>query len=545
MIINTSLDCVLITVVRKMQVPVVSEGRWPILGHAVAMGKNPMAYFRRCYEEYGPIFEINLLGYRMVVVCDRKLYREYTAIDEMKQENKDGKGKGTLSIYKFFDFAYLDNPYIDTSHSSLCKITQASVIRAVADISHAATTDVWHSLQTGITVLVSSINDARGLNESVFRYSVHTCSVHYFGYVPTSSCLDDLYAFSKLMDKLTSNVFTLPRFLAKYWYAPSLKLFQQKILQHLSAHLDVSDHPMILKLKELASSLLFNNSNNANSATSEEDEDNVGSDDDNTSDNEDYDDDNTDGETRDDVVKKFVVGVYLAMVMAGSPNTAMGVTDAIIELAYDNSCLDRVRNEVATTFQRYEECVRRGETCENAGLLNSQLLNNIVWETARLYPSLFGSVRMVTEPNSDEPVMVGPYNVSQAFAVVCMSALITNDSDLFPDPTTFNPDRFSETMGCKYINQIPMWGTNGDETDGSVGVGRVSVGYNSNTNKHACPGIELSTKQMMLAIATIAYYFNVEKSLSTAAMSSKPDINYITTTTFATRNVSLQLSGRI
>jgi len=49
----------------------------------------------------------------------------------------------------------------------------------------------------------------------------------------------------------------------------------------------------------------------------------------------------------------------------------------------------------------------------------------------------------------------------------------------------------------------------------------------------------------MLATATIAYYFNVEKSLSTAAMSSKPDINYITTTTFATRNVSLQLSGRI
>eukprot|EP01104_Vermistella_antarctica_P006101 TRINITY_DN16834_c0_g1_i1.p1 TRINITY_DN16834_c0_g1~~TRINITY_DN16834_c0_g1_i1.p1 ORF type:complete len:520 (+),score=110.83 TRINITY_DN16834_c0_g1_i1:80-1561(+) len=41
------------------------ESGWPIIGNAISFGKHPLNFARRCYEQYGDIFTVSVLGKRL------------------------------------------------------------------------------------------------------------------------------------------------------------------------------------------------------------------------------------------------------------------------------------------------------------------------------------------------------------------------------------------------------------------------------------------------------------------------------------------------
>ena len=41
----------------------------PIVGSTLEMGKDPAAFFAKCYKEYGPVYQVNVFGRRQIVIA--------------------------------------------------------------------------------------------------------------------------------------------------------------------------------------------------------------------------------------------------------------------------------------------------------------------------------------------------------------------------------------------------------------------------------------------------------------------------------------------
>eukprot|EP00026_Physarum_polycephalum_P009005 Phypoly_transcript_09114.p1 GENE.Phypoly_transcript_09114~~Phypoly_transcript_09114.p1 ORF type:complete len:452 (+),score=70.82 Phypoly_transcript_09114:65-1420(+) len=63
--------------------PPVVAGSWPILGHAVPLVRDPLTFFRNARKNHGPIYAIDFMWRRLVIVAGRDLY---TAYDRAKED---------------------------------------------------------------------------------------------------------------------------------------------------------------------------------------------------------------------------------------------------------------------------------------------------------------------------------------------------------------------------------------------------------------------------------------------------------------------------
>ncbi|XP_071573442.1 cytochrome P450 4C1-like [Temnothorax nylanderi] len=115
----------------------------------------------------------------------------------------------------------------------------------------------------------------------------------------------------------------------------------------------------------------------------------------------------------------------------GHDTTALNLSYLLMLLAEHKDIQDRVRNEVNTAFQE------NGKKFNIKLLQNLTYLNRCIKETLRLYPSVFLISRV-----AGKDVKLQSYLVPARTTVVLNIYGVHRDPNFWPNPETFDPDRF-------------------------------------------------------------------------------------------------------
>ncbi|TGZ32209.1 Cytochrome P450 4C1, partial [Temnothorax longispinosus] len=137
--------------------------------------------------------------------------------------------------------------------------------------------------------------------------------------------------------------------------------------------------------------------------------------------------DNREGRLTDLDVKEQIDG----FMFAGHDTTALNLTYLLMLLAEHKDIQDRVRNEVNTAFQE------NGKKFNIKLLQNLTYLNRCIKETLRLYPSVFLISRV-----AGKNVKLQSYLVPAGTTVVLNIYGVHRDPNFWPNPETFDPDKF-------------------------------------------------------------------------------------------------------
>ena len=121
--------------------------------------------------------------------------------------------------------------------------------------------------------------------------------------------------------------------------------------------------------------------------------------------------------------------------MAGTETSASTITFTLFELARNQDLMTKLQNEI-------DEALKK-----NDGQLTYDLINELpfldlcVKETTRKYPALAILNRECTK---DYPVPDSKFIIEKGTAIVISLMGLHRDPKHFPDPETYNPDRFAE-----------------------------------------------------------------------------------------------------
>uniref|UniRef100_A0A146L945 Putative cytochrome P450 6a14 n=2 Tax=Lygus hesperus TaxID=30085 RepID=A0A146L945_LYGHE len=124
--------------------------------------------------------------------------------------------------------------------------------------------------------------------------------------------------------------------------------------------------------------------------------------------------------------------------VAGFETTATTISYALYELALNQQIQEDLHKEIVTVSAKHN-----GKLTFEA-FQDMKYLDQVISETLRLYPPVPALTRKVTKdyrvPHTDVVLPAGSF---MTLPIVALQL----DPALFPDPLTFNPDRFSEEKG--------------------------------------------------------------------------------------------------
>ncbi|XP_029453783.1 cholesterol 24-hydroxylase isoform X2 [Rhinatrema bivittatum] len=129
---------------------------------------------------------------------------------------------------------------------------------------------------------------------------------------------------------------------------------------------------------------------------------------------------------------------------AGQETTAGQLAFAVMELARHPEIMEKVRAEV-------DEVIGSKRDIDYEDLGKLKYLSQILKETLRLYPVAPGTSRWLEDDAVIEEVKV-PAQTALLFSMYIMGRM----DKFFPDPLTFNPDRFSSDAPRPYFTYFPF-----------------------------------------------------------------------------------------
>ncbi|KAF2649416.1 cytochrome P450 [Lophiostoma macrostomum CBS 122681] len=160
------------------------------------------------------------------------------------------------------------------------------------------------------------------------------------------------------------------------------------------------------------------------------------------------------------------------LIMAGTESTAKSMQIAHYHLLANPSIMSHLRDELS----------KAGNPTTLKALEQLPYLSAVIYEANRLSFGLtFRNTRVAPEP---EVLQYKQYALPPGTAVSMSTLCIHTNEDIFPDPWTFNPDRFLGREGL-------------DRRKYMMSMGR---------GTHKCIGINLANAEMCMAIAAVARY---------------------------------------
>ncbi|GMH01444.1 hypothetical protein Nepgr_003283 [Nepenthes gracilis] len=174
-------------------------------------------------------------------------------------------------------------------------------------------------------------------------------------------------------------------------------------------------------------------------------------------------------------IKGFIVSILIA-----GHNTTSNTIEWVMSLLLNHpEELSKARNEINTH-------VGDDRLIEELDLSKLQYLNNIIFETLRLYP--VAPLLLPHMPSQD--CEIGGFKIPQGTMLLGNAWAIHRDPNLWEDPTNFKPERFQgiDVNVCYNYKYIPF------------GVGR-----------RTCPGEALASRVIRLVVASLIQCFEWER----------------------------------
>ncbi|XP_028133915.2 cytochrome P450 9e2 [Diabrotica virgifera virgifera] len=145
-------------------------------------------------------------------------------------------------------------------------------------------------------------------------------------------------------------------------------------------------------------------------------------------------------EIKTDITNEDIVAQALVFFFAGFDSSSNLMSFMGYELCANPDIQDRLREEIKETL---ENC---NEKLTYEALVDMKYMDMVVTETLRKWPAMPAMDRICTKPYTIEPVLPEekPVQLIPGDIVTLPIYSIHHDPELFPDPETFDPERFSE-----------------------------------------------------------------------------------------------------
>jgi len=140
--------------------------------------------------------------------------------------------------------------------------------------------------------------------------------------------------------------------------------------------------------------------------------------------------DAVDAESGKPLTEEHIRDEVITMLLAGHETTSLGLTWVWYMLAHHPEVEDRISNEIDATLA--------GRQVSYEDLVNLKYSRMVLEETMRLYPPVAVIWR---QPMSE--VEVGEYTIPENSGILISPFLTHRHKDFWPDPLTFNPERFN------------------------------------------------------------------------------------------------------
>ncbi|CAK9292450.1 unnamed protein product [Gordionus sp. m RMFG-2023] len=104
----------------------------------------------------------------------------------------------------------------------------------------------------------------------------------------------------------------------------------------------------------------------------------------------------------------------------------------LYHLAVNKECQDKLRQEITETFRIKKEQFLDAETLRSMSYLRA-----VVWETSRLNPVAFGTVRVL-----DRPIELSGYRIPSGVPLIPQNMVMSRLPKYFKDHDKFIPERW-------------------------------------------------------------------------------------------------------
>ncbi|KAH9908627.1 cytochrome P450 [Xylariomycetidae sp. FL2044] len=177
--------------------------------------------------------------------------------------------------------------------------------------------------------------------------------------------------------------------------------------------------------------------------------------------------------------------------VAGGDSTATAIAATFFYIARHRDCYQRVSQEVRSVFEH------GGDIC-GSGLSKCHYLRACIDESLRMSPPIPGTLwrQLAPEENNGAPLIVDGHVIPRDTYVGVNTYSIHHHEDYFPDPFTYNPDRWLESK-CR------------DNTPGSREVIHAASNPFS-TGSRGCAGKAMAYLEISLVLAKALWYYDFE-----------------------------------
>jgi cytochrome P450 len=428
----------------------------PLLGHTLAFTKDPIAFIKKAYDKYGKVFKIKLLTKDMIVVCDRDMNKEFFSA---KEEN--------MSLHDILDQLYFGDAFSDDPSmlGEIIKLVKGTVAIKFDDF---APTIVDEANNMVNKIKKESNDKTINILTEMMRFVTCTSARCFVAIELSDEFYDILIKFINLFNKIIGMTYMAPKWLLRLIYNPELRRYRKKLTSMLAKEIETyrSDP------NKNTSTLIRTAINHTNKQTGKK------------------------------YTNEQVGDIIVSLLYVSSGNTAVGLSNVMIDLALSNTMWNRVRDESKKLL----------DSNDIRSLLSSPLLDSCIMESARMNSHIFALIRKPKKQKTLKDYYIG----NADSVVICEPMLMLYDGakGVFADPLKYNPDRFLEPMNeSKSAEAVLTWG-----------------------NKiHLCPGKQFAKYEMIAAMVFITTHFK-QFDLT----NKKIPLNFFSVSAFAERHVPIR-----
>ncbi|KAM7254333.1 hypothetical protein ACFE04_032015 [Oxalis oulophora] len=175
---------------------------------------------------------------------------------------------------------------------------------------------------------------------------------------------------------------------------------------------------------------------------------------------------------------QIIKGLMLVMLVAGTDTSSFTLEWAMSNLLNNPHVLNKAKAEI-------DSVVGHQRLLDESDIPKLPYLQNIMWETLRLYPA----APLLVPHQSSEDCQIAGYDVPRGTMLLVNAWTIHRDPKLWDDPTTFKPERFENEKNEAHNNKLMPFGL----------------------GRRACPGAGLAQRIVSLTLGVLIQCFDWER----------------------------------
>lgn len=359
---------------------------------------------RKAYQEYGKVFRIKLFSMDTIVVCDRKLNREYFKAPDSE-----------LSLFDVLDRIYMSDGFSDDPKQLHFMI---KLVKATIMVREEFINKIVQEGQNMIKNMKERYDGKRvNLIDILMRYIVCTTSQCFIGTQMTDELYITLNKFGQLLNKIIVNSYIFPKWMLRLLYNRELRSYRKIMTKYFE--------PII---QQYIDDPTKKDSNIIRKAL-----------------------DYVDPETGKSPTNEQVGDILVCLLYVASENTALASTASLVDLARNPTYWDKVKNE----------CTEYINSGNNKGIFTSKIVEHCLLESARMNSHVIAISRKPKRRNAT----LGNYYIGDADCVaLCQSIYMLYDcaEEVYSNPLIYNPERYAEPLNePKTSNELMTWGGTG------------------------------------------------------------------------------------